>query len=137
MLAWGETILRSKIVSSHVPTSIVKLLGQVVRCTSLHTRTYRRGGTPATHHTIGKLGPWSRTIFCTTLWPITEVQLFCTITCKFTFFKFQKYIPIPTYSNLDCCSASIHNFKFDTTSTMAVTMAMVSSTFRDQLVWQY
>ena len=30
------------------------------------------------------------------------------------------------YSSLDCCSASIHNFKFDTTTTMAVTTAVVS-----------
>ena len=32
-----------------------------------------------------------------------------------------------TYSNLDCRSSSIHNFKFDTTTTMAVTTAVVSS----------
>ena len=31
------------------------------------------------------------------------------------------------YSNLDCYSASIHNFKFDTTTTMAVTTAVASS----------
>ena len=38
----------------------------------------------------------------------------------------QKYISIPTYSNLDCCSASIHNFKFDTPTTLAVTTVVVS-----------
>ena len=53
--------------------------------------------------------------------------MFCTISRKYTFFKFQKYIPIPTYSNLDYCSSSIHNFKFNTTTTMAVTAAVVSS----------
>jgi len=111
----------------NVPTSIFKQRGQVVRCTVLHTKTYRRGATPGADHTISKFGLWSKTIFCTILWPITEVQVFCTIRRKYTFFKFQKYIPIPTYSNLDCCSASIHNFKFDTTTTMAVTTAVVSS----------
>ena len=52
--------------------------------------------------------------------------MFCNIRHEYTFFKFPKYISIPTYSNLDC-SASIHNFKFDTTTTMAVTKAVVSS----------
>ena len=32
-----------------------------------------------------------------------------------------------TYSNLDCRSSSIHTFKFDTTTTMAATTAVVSS----------
>ena len=55
-----------------------------------------------------------------------NIQVFSTIRPKNTFFKFQKYIPIPTYSNVACCS-SIHNFKFDTTTTMAVTTTVVSS----------
>ena len=53
--------------------------------------------------------------------------MFRTIRPKYTFFKFQKYIHILTYSNLDCCSAGIHNFKFDTTATMAITTALLSS----------
>ena len=53
--------------------------------------------------------------------------MFCIIRRMYTFFKFQKYISIPTYSHLDCCSPSIHNFKFDTMTTMAVTMAVVLS----------